>query len=112
MARRFSLWLAILGGLTVTLLTTAFIMAVGYAGPAAEAVRLPLLLLAFFGSLVFVLALVMLRWDSQRCWLRPLDALARDLHVLLQTKQVDRSLRIPANHRLGDFTERHRPVGG
>jgi len=103
MARRFSLWLIILGGLVVFLLTTAYLMAVGYAGPAAEAVRLPLLLLAFFGSLGFILALVILRWDSQRCWWRPLDALARDLCILLQTKQVDRSLRIPSYHRLGNL---------
>jgi len=103
MARRFSLWLVILGGLTATLLTTAFIMAVSYAGPAADALRLPLLLLAFFGSLAFVLVLVMLRWDSQRCWLGPLDALARDLRILLQTKQVDRALRVPDKHRLGDL---------
>ncbi len=103
MARRFSLWLVFLGGLTVILLTTAYIVAVRYAGPAAEAVRLPLLLLAFFGSLIFVLALVMLRWDCRRCWLRPVEVMARDVSILLQTKQVDRALRIPEHHQLGDL---------
>ncbi len=105
MQRSIALGLIGLVALALALLVGGVLTALHYAGPADAQLRAPVMLYALGASLVLVLAaLVFWRFTRQRL-LTPLGSLARDVRALLQVKQLDRSLRVPDGHGLGDLPE-------
>lgn len=105
MGRRLNLLFMGIIVLGIALLTGGAIVAVQNAGAAAGALRGPVYSYAFVAALILVAALVVLWALVERRALRAADAVARDLKTLLQAKQIDRHLRVPPGHLLGELPE-------
>jgi len=73
------------------------------AGDAADAIRNSLLLFTFFGSLALVAAAVGVWLLFERGTYRPLRNIGRDIETLLEAKRIDRSLRVPEDHKLDNL---------
>ncbi len=104
-ARWIALLLFALAGVAIVVLIAVAVLAENAAGESAPAVRDALLPLIGIGIFV-VLGLATLLWGLLRGGLfKPVAALGRDIRTLLQAKRVDRSLRMPESHLLGDLPE-------
>ena len=96
---------AALLGLAVLLLVGAGMLASHYAGAGKSTLNGALALYAMAGGLLFGLGLWLLWRLLDGRVLRPLDSLGRDVRTLLQAKRIDRALRAPEGHALGDLPE-------
>ncbi len=103
--RRLVRWMTGLVALVLALLIGMTIVALRYSGPAVEHVRGPVMLFAFGGTVLFALAVLAVWRALNRRMLAPLGSVARDVRTLLETKQMERGLRLPAKHGLGDLPE-------
>ncbi len=103
--RWIALLLFALAGIAVAVLFAVAIVAENAAGESASAVRDALMPLVGIGILA-VLILATSLWGLMRGGMfKPVAAIGRDIRTLLQAKRVDRALRTPESHLLGDLPE-------
>ncbi|MDH3638647.1 MAG: hypothetical protein OES09_09310, partial [Gammaproteobacteria bacterium] len=91
----------VLVGLVALLLTGAVWVALDYGAAADAALRGPIMLYAFVSTLIFsAFAYGVWRIVRNR-FLRPVNTVANDIRTLIETKRLERGLRIPDTHDLG-----------
>ncbi len=104
-ARWIAILLFALVGVAVAILIAVAVVAENTAGDSASAVRGALLPLVGAGILVTLIIGTVLWGLLRGGMLKPVAMLGRDIRTLLQAKRVDRPLRLPESHMLGDLPE-------
>ncbi len=103
MDRRIALTAIVCIGWTALTFAVAMVRGAGAAGEAAGAVNAAILPAAAAGVGGVALLALWLWHSLRRRVLGPAAALGRDVRTLLQARSVDRAIRVPARHGLGDL---------